>query len=76
MENFQYISATANTKSRAALFGTSDNKYIAKQCTSLDLRMNNAVDDMNIFNCGFEFYIIRSDTVKQYEVWPDNLVQQ
>ena len=32
---------------------------------------------MNIFHYGFEFQNATNvDTVKQYEVWPDDLVQQ
>ena len=42
-----------------------------------DLAMNDTVDGMNIFNCGFEFQNATCvDTVKQYEVWSNNLVQQ
>ena len=39
--------------------------------------MNDAIDGMTIFNCGFKFQnASHVDTVKQYEVWLDNLVQQ
>ena len=39
--------------------------------------MNDAIDGVTIFNCGFKFQnATYADTVKQYEVWPDNLVQQ
>ena len=39
--------------------------------------MNDAIDGMKIFNCGFKFQnTSHADTVKQYEVWLDNLVQQ
>ena len=39
------------------------------------LAINNAID--GIFNCKFKFHnAIHADTVKQYEIWLDNLVQQ
>ena len=42
-----------------------------------DLSMNNAIDGITNFNCGFEFQNVTcADTVKQYEVWLNNLVQQ
>ena len=45
--------------------------------THADLGVNDAVDGMTILNCGFKLqnatYV---DTVKEYEVWLDNLVQQ
>ena len=38
--------------------------------------MNDAIDGMTMFNCGFNIKnATRVDTVKQSEVWPDNLVQ-
>ena len=39
--------------------------------------MNNTIDGMTFFNCEFKFQnVTYVNTVKQYEVWPDNLVQQ
>ena len=39
--------------------------------------MNDAIDGMTNFNCGFKFQnATHVDTVKQYEVWPENLIQQ
>ena len=40
--------------------------------------MNDAIDDMIIFNCGFKCQnATHAETIKQYyEVWPDDLVQQ
>ena len=39
--------------------------------------MNGAIDGMTIFICGFKFQnATHADTVKQYEAWLDNLVQQ
>ena len=39
--------------------------------------MNYAKNDMTIFNCSFKFQnATHADTVKQNEVWPNNLVQQ
>ena len=37
------------------------------------LLTSNAIDGITNFNCGFKFQ--NADTVKQYEVWSDNLVQ-
>ena len=49
---------------------------IAKQCTTQNLGTTDAVDGMNI-NCGFKFQnTTNMGTVKQYEAWPDDLVQQ
>ena len=42
-----------------------------------DLATNDTVDCMNFFNCGFEFQnAIHADTVKQYDIWSDDLVRQ
>ena len=39
--------------------------------------MTNAIDGMKIFNRGFKFHnATHADTVKEYEVWLDNVVQQ
>ena len=39
--------------------------------------MNDAIDGITIFNCEFKFQnATHADTVKEDEVWPDNLVQQ
>ena len=39
--------------------------------------MNNTIDGMIVFNCGFKFQnATLVDTVKDYEVWPDIVVQQ
>ena len=51
--------------------------YINTECTNPDLSMKDAIDGVTISNCGFKFQnAIHTDIVKQYEVWPDNLVQQ
>ena len=50
---------------------------LASPYTNPDLSMNYVIDGMTIFNCGFKFQnATHADTVKQYEVWLDNLVQQ
>ena len=39
--------------------------------------MNDATDGMTIFNCGFKCQnATHADSVKEYEVWLNNLVQQ
>ena len=46
------------------------------KCTNPNLALNDAIDGMTIFNCGFKFQnITHADTVKENEVWVDNLVQ-
>ena len=40
----------------------------------VDLVMNNTVNGMNILN--FKMLAMHAETVKQYKVWLDNLVQQ
>ena len=64
-------------KSRADLFGIPNNEQLNTECTNPDLAVNDAIDGMTIFNCGFKFQnATHADTVKQYEVWLNNLVQQ
>ena len=75
--DFQEISTTTNTKSRADLFRNPNKEQLNTECTNPDLAMNDAIDGMTIFNCGYKFHnALHLDSVKQYEVWPDNLVQQ
>ena len=39
--------------------------------------MNDTIYGMTNFNCEFKFQnATHVDTVKQYEVWPENLIQQ
>ena len=41
-----------------------------------DLAMKDGIDGVTIFNCGFKFQNAKHvDSVKQHEIWPDNLVQ-
>ena len=58
------------------MFGIPNNEYITKtDFTNLDIAMNNAIDGITTFNCGFKFQNATcADIVKQYEVWLDNLV--
>ena len=47
------------------------------ESTISDPATSYAIDGMTIFNCGFNFQnATHPDSVKQYEVWLDNLVQQ
>ena len=56
-------------KSRAELFGIPNNEYLNIECTNPDLAMNNAIDGMTTFNCGFKFQnATHADTVKQSKV--------
>ena len=42
-----------------------------------DLAMNDVIDGITIFNCRFKFQnAIHVDTIKQYELWLGDLVQQ
>ena len=51
--------------------------WLNTECTNPGFATNNIIDGMINFNRGFKFQIITyADTVKQYEVWPDNLAQQ
>ena len=54
-----------------------NNTQLNVECTNRDLSPNDAIDGMKIFNCGFKFQnSTHADAVQEYEVWPDNLVQQ
>ena len=66
-ENFQEIS----------LFGIPSNEQLNTECTNPDLAVNDAMDGMNIFNGVFKFHdVTNADTVKEDEVWLDNLLEQ
>ena len=62
-------------KSRADLFETANNRELKLECTNSDLATNNTIDGMIV---SLIFRIPHKWTlhVNQYEVWPDNLVQQ
>ena len=69
--------AKTNLKSKANLFGIPNNEELNTECTNSDFSANDAIQDITIFNCEFKFQnTIHAHTVKQYEVWLDNLVQQ
>ena len=65
-------------KAKADLFGTPNNEQLKyTKCANPDLGVNHAIDGMTIVNCVFKFRnATHVDTVKEYKVWPDNLVQQ
>ena len=60
---------TTNKKSRADLFENPVNEQLKTESTNPNLVTNDAID-------GMTENATRADTVKQYEVWLDNLVQQ
>ena len=66
-----------NKKSRADLFESPINEQLKTEGINPNLVTSDAIDGMTIFNCVFKFQnSTHADTVKQYEVWPENLVQQ
>ena len=59
------------------MFRIPNNEQLNTKFTNPDLAVNNVINGMTIFNCGFKLQNgTQADTVKKYEVWLDNLVQQ
>ena len=64
-------------KSRADKPGIPNNEKLDTKFTNPDIATNNTIDGITILNWEFEFQnATHTDTFKQYEVSPDNVVQQ